>query len=373
VPAVKVQDVAGAGLGLVNVAGDRIRRGTVLVLVPWPLVVSREMAERDPRVQRHCPQGQEQSPSLGIRLWLVLQATDPHSDWAPWLSSLPSDPSAGSPALPFALEGQQLHALRGTSLAIEARCLRDRLWAEWEVLDRHIGAPLYGEADWSRWLWAQAVLSTRSSTLEAGKGQQALQCVIPVVDFANHAAAPNALVASSAAGAQLIAARDIAAGEEVRISYGDHDADQFLFAFGFLPNAAPLGSIAAPLPPAPTRAVEELRAELFGQGRPPRLRAGPGGFKQLLLALGPCTGEHSLATDLSRLLRLLRAWEAELKPVSSLPVEAFLAPWRQPAPAELEALRTRHRAIVAAAAVEVELELAALSEKGRCTSASAGR
>lgn len=366
VPFVQVRAVAGAGLGLVNTGRDRISKGTVLVCVPWSLLVSREFAERDERVRKLCTLCQTQCLSLGLRIWLVLQATNPPSDWAPWISSLPSGPGAGSPALPLAFDEHGLRGLRGTALAADARGLRQRLWTEWELLDRHIGAPLYGEVDWSRWLWAQAVLSTRSSTLELRPGAEGpgLQCIIPVVDFANHSGNPNAhVVASSATGAELIACRDIEAGEEVLISYGQHDASQFLFAFGFLPraqDAAPLDAIVAPLPPALSNEAVELRAKLFGRDCPPLLRAGPGGVRDLLLAMRQPgeSGADFADSELLRLLRWLRAWEAELGPGShSTAAAALLFPWRRAPPLEFEELRAQHRALVTEAVAYAQAEM----------------
>ncbi|CAK0792018.1 unnamed protein product, partial [Prorocentrum cordatum] len=188
--------------------------GEELLLVPWPLVVSRDAAA-DPRVARLQVEGGAGggSGSLATRLWLALHAVDASSPWAesgwrrcrgiqqpgprrcPWRGS-----SAGG--------GQE----GGMGLCACARRLREQLLSEWSSLDdRLIGAPLHGEVDWALWLWAQAVVSTRSSTLALAGGRE-LECIIPVVDFANHSSDPCARVVGSEDGAQLVALRHIQPG-----------------------------------------------------------------------------------------------------------------------------------------------------------------
>lgn len=100
----------------------------------------------------------------------------------------------------------------------------------------------------SKLTWAHALVSTRA----VGAGIHAC-ALIPGVDVANHSPEPNADL--SVAGepgvkvgratktkegyiwehgsAGLVAARDIAAGEPVRISYGGYPNQRFLFDYGF--------------------------------------------------------------------------------------------------------------------------------------------
>merc|ERR1712232_196849 len=104
------------------------------------------------------------------------------------------DLGAGAPSLPTTLSEEILERLRGTSLFWNTRRLHKQLLDEWQVLDPHI---LDEKVDWSRWLWAHSIVSTRSSTLDLANGEDSLQCIIPIVDFANHSCAPNAQVVSS--------------------------------------------------------------------------------------------------------------------------------------------------------------------------------
>ncbi|CAE8629268.1 unnamed protein product, partial [Polarella glacialis] len=183
----------------------------------------------------------------GLRLWLLLQAAEPPgaSPWEHWLDRLPKDLAAGAGCLPLALaEEASLLALHGTSLPSCAEALQRRLRSEWEDLKLFAGSSnpelrALADCPWERYVWAQAVLSTRSFTIPV-EGQGPLCCLLPVVDFANHDGKPNARVAHTPRGVELVALRDLESGEEILVSYGDHTADQFVFAFGFLPADAPL-------------------------------------------------------------------------------------------------------------------------------------
>lgn len=367
-PSLGIQGIHGAGRGLVYRGASRIKSGTVLLSVPWSAILTIETAEQDVNVRKHRLLTGRDSVSFAVRLWLALHATEPLCFWEPWLSELPSGLNAGALALPVALSEQDLKELRGTALVGDAGRLRKQLFDEWQVLDQ----TLCGKVDWSRWLWAHAIVSTRSSTLDLDNGQGSVQCIMPIIDFANHSSVPNARVAGSRTGAQLIAVQDIEMGAEVQISYGDHSANQFLFAFGFIPHGAPLDYLVAPLPPAQTKEIAEVRNNLFGEGQPPRLQVGPGGFRDLLLALSPTIYAKPSVATLQQLLRFLHAWEAEIRGSSSsqwwnsLGISSALkALWLQradPPPVELQELRKRHAAIVAAAIAEVEAELK-VSEK----------
>eukprot|EP00928_Gymnodinium_smaydae_P032683 TRINITY_DN23607_c0_g1_i2.p1 TRINITY_DN23607_c0_g1~~TRINITY_DN23607_c0_g1_i2.p1 ORF type:complete len:260 (+),score=48.15 TRINITY_DN23607_c0_g1_i2:2-781(+) len=149
--AVAVQEVHGAGFGLVCVGGRatggncrerHLPPGTVLLTVPWALVITPELARADPTVQRHLVSKTDaeevsDTASFAIRLWLLQHAADSGSPWVPWLDSLPRGLGAGSPALPLALaEDERLlrAALGGTALAADARRLRAQLLRELDTL-----------------------------------------------------------------------------------------------------------------------------------------------------------------------------------------------------------------------------------------------
>eukprot|EP00397_Hematodinium_sp_SG-2012_P051018 GEMP01059553.1.p1 GENE.GEMP01059553.1~~GEMP01059553.1.p1 ORF type:complete len:344 (+),score=50.46 GEMP01059553.1:106-1137(+) len=112
---------------------------------------------------------------------------------------------------------QSMDVLEGTAIAgaqIHAREL-NRI--------RPVGVPR------SRWQWALDVVSTRSGLF----GADECLSLVPLVCFANHSPTPNAQVQRAQETVDLVATQNIAAGEEVYISYGDLSTEQLLFSYGF--------------------------------------------------------------------------------------------------------------------------------------------
>ena len=184
-----------------------------MLRVPWELVLCRELVEKDPALQSILRQWASTEPekhtSQAIRLWLLKQIlhgtgdTGP-TDWSPWLSKLPHDIGAGAESLPLALAFCHSDALRGTSLQHAAELQLEILRSEWGRLKEFLDVSL------ERFIWAQAMLSTRSSTLPIdGK---VLSCLIPVVDFVNHDFHPNAFIQGRKQGVELISCEGIPPG-----------------------------------------------------------------------------------------------------------------------------------------------------------------
>ena len=149
-----------------------------MLRVPWELILCKEQVEKDPALQSILHQWASTEPekytSQAIRLWLLHGAG--HTDWSPWLSKLPHDIGAGA----------------------------ESLRSEWGRLKQFLDVSL------ERFIWAQAMLSTRSSTLPMdGK---VLSCLIPVVDFVNHDFHPNAFIQGRKQGVELISCEGIPPG-----------------------------------------------------------------------------------------------------------------------------------------------------------------
>lgn len=267
---ITVEQIPGRGYGIVN-RGGTIKQGKILLRVPWELILCKEQVEKDPALQSILHQWASTEPekytSQAIRLWLLHGAG--HTDWSPWLSKLPHDIGAGAESLPLALAFCHSDALRGTSLQHAAELQLESLRSEWGRLKQFLDVSL------ERFIWAQAMLSTRSSTLPMdGK---VLSCLIPVVDFVNHDFHPNAFIQGRKQGVELISCEGIPPGGEVLISYGQHDPLQFFFAFGFLPDV----DIAQMLVP--------LRAN-----KPLLLRANQQDLEELLTAMATDPGQSRL-------------------------------------------------------------------------------
>ncbi len=175
------------------------RKGQTLLRVPWKLVLRKEVTEEDPVLkdilQKWTSTDRESYTSQAIRLWLLHQAGHV-SDWSPWFAELPKDIAAGAEALPLALVFHQSDAFRGTALQRAADSQLDKLRQEWGELKE------FYDVSFERFVWAQAIISTRSSTLPMDG--QVLCCLIPVVDFINHDFHPNADVRATKQGVELI-------------------------------------------------------------------------------------------------------------------------------------------------------------------------
>ena len=338
----------GRGRGVV--ASFSVYRGEVVAEIPWPLIVSCKQAMEDPDVccwLRELRVAANDTGSCAIRLWLLRHLHDATSPWQPWLCQLPQDAGAGSGCLPLVLAHEGSTALRGTPLQRQSELLLQRLRAEWEVLEPLTARHPWLPRSWQWWLWAQAIVSTRSGTLLIEGSDESVQCVIPVLDFLNHSAEPNACIVGTATGAKLVATRDIEAGQELLISYGPHSTEQFLFAFGFVPDGS-LADIAVPL--ALTEASARVRADLLGPGRPLSL-CDESVLESVLavLAVEPQFRGWSRRRHLEYLQGLFEAWHSEL-------TRSRVVCWQRRYP-EAETLRHRYATAVASVLQTVRVEL----------------
>ncbi|GFR50920.1 hypothetical protein Agub_g13239 [Astrephomene gubernaculifera] len=81
----------------------------------------------------------------------------------------------------------------------------------------------------SYWLHVVSLLSSRTFSLRDG-----VLSMIPLLDMVNHDSRDENYVDAKDGGYRLIAGRDLAAGEEVTISYGSLRSDELLLFYGFL-------------------------------------------------------------------------------------------------------------------------------------------
>ena len=348
-----IEQISGRGHGVV--ASGTIPAGQTLVEIPWALILSSKLAREDSDVKsmlRDLAWTDDCSDSSAIRLWLLRHAEDAQSPWRTWLSQLPQDAGAGASCLPIVLAQAGCNALRGTPLQRRADLLLQSVREEWAALE-----PLRARHPWlasyQRWLWCQAIVSTRSGTLPMEGTEKAVHCIIPVLDFLNHSAEPNACIVGNPTCAKLVSTEVIKAGQEVLISYGGHSAEQFLFAFGFLPEGS-VADVAVPL--ALTEASARKRSELLGAGQVPCLR-DENALEKLLgvLAEEPEFQGCSRWRLLEYLLALFKAWHRELAP----PLFTF---WRYP---EAESLRCCYAAAVMRNLQAVQAELSSQPASGK--------
>ncbi|CAK9097337.1 SET domain-containing protein 8 [Durusdinium trenchii] len=265
-----LEKIHGRGCGIVNQAGRFFAEGETLLRIPWKLVLQRELVESDRRLKmvldKWASADQDIYSSQAIRLWLLHHLKYAKSDWSPWLSKLPKDVAAGAESLPLALCFQRSHDLRGTALQRAAQLQLQNLENEWKRLKQvteyeQLDAELI-DTNWQSFVWSEAILSTRSSTLPF-------------------------------------------AGEEVLISYGEQISPmQFVYAFGFMPKDLEITDLLVP-----------MRAE-----KPLHLRINREDLENLISAMG----DRPRAAQLEALHRFLRLWQQELETESISPSAAEL-------------------------------------------------
>ncbi|CAK9097339.1 unnamed protein product [Durusdinium trenchii] len=306
-----LEKIHGRGCGIVNQAGRFFAEGETLLRIPWKLVLQRELVESDRRLKmvldKWASADQDIYSSQAIRLWLLHHLKYAKSDWSPWLSKLPKDVAAGAESLPLALCFQRSHDLRGTALQRAAQLQLQNLENEWKRLKQvteyeQLDAELI-DTNWQSFVWSEAILSTRSSTLPFAGG--VLSCLVPVVDFLNHDFHPNAAIRATKKGVEVVCCKRIEKGEEVLISYGEQISPmQFVYAFGFMPKDLEITDLLVP-----------MRAE-----KPLHLRINREDLENLISAMG----DRPRAAQLEALHRFLRLWQQELETESISPSAAEL-------------------------------------------------
>lgn len=232
-------------------------------------------------------------------------------------------------------------ALKGTSLLRHTHSLRTKLLEA-------VGPELQRADDrqhlWELSVWAQSVIMSRAFKIPKGSDRLVL---IPIVDIANHAAThrlANADVRNNADGSvSMVAVRDIAKGEEVRICYGEYTNEQLLFCYGFVIPDNPCQGLVCPLqfPDSPKRS--ELLHHCLAHRRqlvPHTLpaKAGPLLYRasgtvpcELLLALKVANITETQAAELLE----AKSWESSVLdpgPQELVQCLAFLEAWQRELP-----------------------------------------
>jgi len=247
--------IPGAGLGIV--ATSAIPAGTTIAFCPAPLLVNLDT------VAAFWP-----GPApAGLRTHAVLALAiahghrDPRNKWAMWTPTLPSlDEMRG---LPLLWSDRQRARLPSS-----ARRLLDAMAARLEA--DYAAAAATAAVDRGTFTWAWLVVNTRTlfyPGAAAGTRHEDRMTLCPLVDYFNHSSRASACRATySRAGYTVTTTADVAAGDEVFVTYGAHSGDFLLVEYGFVP--AENGSDAVLLDPWMERldAVAAVRAELEDEG-----------------------------------------------------------------------------------------------------------
>ncbi len=150
----------------------------------------------------------------------ILRAADAGEAWAPFVAALPREAVPVGAFAPWRTlkEAQLPHVLATAS---------DTAW-----LLQHAARPACSDGAWR---WALSLALSRTSRPDGC----AARLLAPVFDMANHSfeAEPEIAWRWEAGALLLHTTRDVSAGTQLRISYGEHANDVFWLHYGWAPEA----------------------------------------------------------------------------------------------------------------------------------------
>lgn len=233
-----------------------VAAGEPLVIVPRRLLITDVDVAAHPAVAPLVPhQDQLASRHSLMARWLVHERADPASRWRRYVEALPP----AFPGLPIHRSAAQLAGLADTAALAAIVALAEGYRADHARLDGL--AP--GGPGLAAFAWGRAVAGSRCYGIAAADGS--VRALVPVADMFDHGAADARWGYDDAHQQfEVVAARDLAAGEPVTISYGQHENARLLSAYGFAiadnpddevvihlpghdgPHALPVGSVYDP-------------------------------------------------------------------------------------------------------------------------------
>ncbi|PRW44382.1 Histone-lysine N-methyltransferase setd3 [Chlorella sorokiniana] len=242
------------------VALQPIPSGQVVMRIPLRLAITDQVDDDDDADAQQAQQAQqERELPWSVRLAGRLLAKAAEGDacpWAPYLAVLPQQ--VPSPLTAFSWEDVQ--ALEYQPML---RQLEHTTWLASSAGQQPGGSRFSRE----QWDWALSVVHSRTFGAPGPAGGVGVRMLVPLVDMLNHAGdfilSPPGSSNSAEGGPsvqafenvrwdlrapagpegewamEVAATRDISAGEEVLLSYGERGNDDFLLHYGFVPPRNP--------------------------------------------------------------------------------------------------------------------------------------
>lgn len=168
-----------------------------------------------------------QDRHLAFAVWLVLEGRDAASAWKPYVDALPTS----YPWMPSERTEGELAGLVGTRALRAIRAVNPDVADDHDLLGRMVEE--LATLPIAALMWGRHVACSRCFQIAADDGS--IRCLPPIADMIDHDRDPNASWAyvDTSARFEVRAARDIAAGEEIRQSYGAHGNASLFSGFGF--------------------------------------------------------------------------------------------------------------------------------------------
>ncbi|HVV85198.1 MAG TPA: SET domain-containing protein, partial [Kofleriaceae bacterium] len=208
-----IELVVGADGNRTVHARRALAAGEPIVTVPRALMIDEDDVDRDEQVAAvGRVEGTMVSPPCALGVWLAREAARATSPWRAYLDALP----AAFPWMALHRQAAELASLDGTRalamIAYRARGLR----ADHELLGRRTDAVTgLGLAAYT---WGQLVSGSRCFRIDTRRGSR--RALVPVADMFDHGRADATWAYLDGERFEVRAARDLAAGQEIQLSYG---------------------------------------------------------------------------------------------------------------------------------------------------------
>ena len=221
--------IPGAGLGII--ATTRIPAGTTVAFCPRSLLLNVSTVSLFSPSLPPAPPGMRTHALLAAAI--ARSHSDPSNPWARWTPTFPTATDLrGLPILWTPKQRARLPAsARHLLAAMEKRLRGDHTAAQ--------AAGMLSGVSRESYTWAWLVVNTRTLFYPAaGAGKKDDRMTLcPYIDYFNHTSLPTACRAEySVKGYDVTTTADIAAGEEVFVTYGPHSGDFLLVEYGFVPQ-----------------------------------------------------------------------------------------------------------------------------------------
>eukprot|EP00208_Stichococcus_sp_RCC1054_P006413 CAMPEP_0206146798 /NCGR_PEP_ID=MMETSP1473-20131121/31486_1 /ASSEMBLY_ACC=CAM_ASM_001109 /TAXON_ID=1461547 /ORGANISM="Stichococcus sp, Strain RCC1054" /LENGTH=546 /DNA_ID=CAMNT_0053543495 /DNA_START=176 /DNA_END=1817 /DNA_ORIENTATION=+ len=238
-----------------EVSGERgiaavqdVEAGQVLVSVPMRLAITDHFDAG--ALQEAGLEGAPWNVRLACRLLQHVQQSPP-SPWRPYLQVLPERVPSVDEAEVALTEYSPLLAI------LRARHQATQYWHD------RLSPAASSDATLEQFSWAMSVVHSRTFGTAARDGGIGTRVMLPVVDLLNHGGSEHAGLAGSPPTSadsvrwdlappqqeggewymNVSAIRDIEAGEEVLLSYGERHSDDFILSYGFCPVGNPFDDV----------------------------------------------------------------------------------------------------------------------------------
>ena len=179
---------------------------------------------------------------LGMRL-LAERSRGAASPYHPYINLLPAQFTPPPPIFwpQEAVEGLQYPPL---TAQLNKRCRWLVDFSAGALATPAAAAPFAGQQVGSAELgWAMMAVSSRAFKVGGSAGH----ALLPLIDMANHSQSPNCKVlpaGSNRRGKVLLTQTAVSAGDELCVSYGELQNDEFLLSYGFIDEPNPFDRVA---------------------------------------------------------------------------------------------------------------------------------